>query len=144
MQQIETEIAIDAPPERVWAILTDFASYPEWNPMLPAIRGEAVEGRQLLVRYAGDKGPRDLWAKVSRSESQRSLRWHGNVVFAGLVVAEQRFRLRKRSNGNTRLYQTIYFAGPLAPLLGHRLRTAAMDGAVSMNLALKRRVEAAG
>ncbi len=30
MKQIHTEIEIDATPEEVWGVLTDFGRYPEW------------------------------------------------------------------------------------------------------------------
>jgi uncharacterized protein YndB with AHSA1/START domain len=34
MKELHTEIEIDASAERVWDILTDFASYPQWNPFI--------------------------------------------------------------------------------------------------------------
>jgi uncharacterized protein YndB with AHSA1/START domain len=38
MKELHSEIEIDASAERVWAILTDFASYPRWNPFIRSIR----------------------------------------------------------------------------------------------------------
>jgi uncharacterized protein YndB with AHSA1/START domain len=40
MNQLHTEIEINGPAERVWAVLTDFASYPEWNPFIRQVSGE--------------------------------------------------------------------------------------------------------
>ena len=34
MRELGREIEIDAPPERVWAVLTDFPAYPEWHPFI--------------------------------------------------------------------------------------------------------------
>ena len=39
MKELHSEIEIDASAERVWGILTDFASYPEWNPFIRRISG---------------------------------------------------------------------------------------------------------
>ena len=38
MKEIHTEIEINAPAEKIWKVLTDFAAYPEWNPFVR--RGE--------------------------------------------------------------------------------------------------------
>jgi uncharacterized protein YndB with AHSA1/START domain len=50
MRELRREIVIDAPPERVWAAVTDFAAYPEWNPFIRRISGELREGARLEVR----------------------------------------------------------------------------------------------
>ncbi len=39
MKQLHTEIIVEAPAERVWELLTDFASYPQWNPFIRNISG---------------------------------------------------------------------------------------------------------
>lgn len=32
-KEVKTEILIKAAPEKVWAILTNFENYPNWNPL---------------------------------------------------------------------------------------------------------------
>ena len=43
-RRIDTEILIQASSERVWAVLTDFAAYPEWNPFIVSLEGKAEWG----------------------------------------------------------------------------------------------------
>ena len=40
MREIQTEIETDAPPEDAWRVLTDFASYPAWEPFVKKVLGE--------------------------------------------------------------------------------------------------------
>jgi uncharacterized protein YndB with AHSA1/START domain len=49
MREISTSIDIDAPPDRVWSILTDFAAFPQWNPFI--VRADAIlqPGARLAV-----------------------------------------------------------------------------------------------
>jgi uncharacterized protein YndB with AHSA1/START domain len=50
MKELHSEIVIDASPERVWDVLTDFATYPQWNPFIRRISGELGVGGRLEVR----------------------------------------------------------------------------------------------
>src|SRR5262245_5851867 len=50
--ELRTEIEISAPPSRVWAVLTDFYAYPEWNPFLVRIDGKPEVGAKLTVTAA--------------------------------------------------------------------------------------------
>ena len=47
MKEIRTEIAINASAERVWTVLTDFASFPQWSPFIAAAEGELTPGSAL-------------------------------------------------------------------------------------------------
>ena len=39
IHHLYTEIQIDASADQVWAILSDFASYPQWNPFITSMVG---------------------------------------------------------------------------------------------------------
>jgi hypothetical protein len=135
----ETEIA--APPEHVWAVLADFAAYPEWNPFIQRIAGELREGARLEVRIA-PPGGRAMTFKptVVAVEPGREVRWLGRLLVRGLFDGEHRFELRPAGEGRTRFVQSERFSGILVGLLGRALgRTEA--GFHAMNDALKRRVE---
>ena len=50
MHEIRTRIDVDAPLRVVWKTLTDFRSYPEWNPHVVEARGDHVEGSKVELR----------------------------------------------------------------------------------------------
>jgi hypothetical protein len=79
---------IDAPAERVWAVVTDFAAYPEWNPFIRRISGELREGTRLEVRIE-PPGGRALTFKptVRVVEANRELRWLGRLLLPGISTA---------------------------------------------------------
>lgn len=47
-REIDTEIFIDASAESVWHVLTDFAAYPDWNPFIRTIEGQAIHARNKM------------------------------------------------------------------------------------------------
>src|ERR1700728_3382783 len=51
-RRIETDIEINAPVARVWAILTDCARMPSWNPFITSISGDLTQGARLSVNIA--------------------------------------------------------------------------------------------
>lgn len=48
---IYTELTIDAPKEKVWAVLTDFSSMPKWRKTLQNIEGNLQSGSKTIVDY---------------------------------------------------------------------------------------------
>src|SRR5580704_15545566 len=58
MKELRTEIDIAAPAEAVWAVLTDFAAFPQWNPFIQEASGERKIGGRLRIRVVpqGSKG----------------------------------------------------------------------------------------
>ncbi|WP_267725369.1 SRPBCC domain-containing protein [Niveibacterium sp. 24ML] len=141
---MRTTIDIQASPNQVWSILTDFSSYPEWNPFIREVRGEPIAGRSLNVSIvtASSKTLRSFWPRVLASQAPRELRWQGRLLAAGLLDGEQRFKLVQRSDGSTRLVHSQCFTGLLVPLLRMRLDREARPGFEAMNTALKSRAEA--
>lgn len=58
--EFRAEATIAAPPEKVWAVLTDAASYAEWNPVLVKVEGTFAEGETVTTTVLfpdGDRTP---------------------------------------------------------------------------------------
>jgi uncharacterized protein YndB with AHSA1/START domain len=49
MKELRADIEIQASAERVWQLLTDFASFPQWNPFIRRASGEPKKGTKLEV-----------------------------------------------------------------------------------------------
>src|SRR5688572_19913508 len=67
MIRIETSIPLAASPERVWAVLTDFPAYPEWNPLVLRAEGAAAPYARvqfLIARPDGSGKDGWLWATI--------------------------------------------------------------------------------
>jgi hypothetical protein len=141
MSELQTSIEIDATPERVWEILTDFPAYPGWNPFIRSVVGEAVRGAQLRVRIQ-PPGGRGLSFKptVLEAEPGRELRWLGHLLVPRLFDGEHSFRIEQIGEGRVRFVQSERFTGALVRLLGRTLEPT-RRGFEAMNEALKRRAE---
>jgi hypothetical protein len=62
---VHTEIEINASASRVWAILTDFERYYEWNPFITEAKGELRRGNRLtLTLEPPDQLPMKIEPKV--------------------------------------------------------------------------------
>ena len=140
--QLHTEIDIEASAERVWAILTDFASYPDWNPFVRSVVGEPRESArlQIVVQPSGGKAMR-FSPIVLTAEPNRELRWLGRFLFPGLFDGEHAFAIEPLSEGKVRFRQSEKFSGILVGLFRSSLDRDTKRGFEEMNRALKLRVE---
>ncbi len=50
MRELRSEINIASPPSAVWKVLTDFPSFPNWNPFIREASGSLKVGERLRVR----------------------------------------------------------------------------------------------
>jgi uncharacterized protein YndB with AHSA1/START domain len=49
MRSFETSTTIDAPAERVWDVLADTSSWPNWDSGVVRVEGELERGRRIKV-----------------------------------------------------------------------------------------------
>ena len=77
---ISTEITINASPDTVWGVLTDFARFGEWNPFMDRAEGRAEVGEKLTI-HMQPKGGRGMTFKprVLVAEPGHELRWLGKL-----------------------------------------------------------------
>jgi hypothetical protein len=138
---ITTEKRIDAPPTTVWKVLTDFGSYPEWNPFLTSVIGSPVEGSKVKVRFQppGGRGL-NMSPRILSVVPERELKWLGHFVVPGIFDGEHHFLIRDAGNGSALFTQEEMFRGVLVPLTSNLL-TKTKEGFEQMNEALKVRSE---
>jgi hypothetical protein len=139
VRTIETEIDVAAPPDQVWAVLTDFAAYPEWNPFLVQATGRAEVGERLTVTLAPPgRRPITMKPRVQVVEPEQQFAWLGHLLVPGLFDGRHEFRLEPR-DGGTRFVQREEFGGALVRLLGSKLFDQTRQGFEAMNQALAER-----
>ena len=144
MKQLHTQIEIDAPAKRVWELLTDFASYPQWNPFIRHISGRLAPGERLRARLEPPGGRAMTFKpKVLTAEPNRELRWLGHLLVPGLFDGEHSFTIQPLEDDRVRFVQREVFRGLLVPLFARSLESKTRRGFEEMNRALKGRAEAA-
>ena len=139
MKQILREIEIAATPEQVWSVLTDFGAYPQWNPFIRSIGGEAKVGQTLDVRINKMR----FRPKVVSVAPGRELRWLGHLLVPGLFDGEHRFEIEPLAPGRVLFRQLERFTGAFVPLLWPLMGKSTAQGFEAMNHALKQRAESA-
>lgn len=143
---ISTTLNIDAPREAVWDVLTDFATYAEWNPSVE-IEGTAEVGTKLVVHMSANGGRGMTFKpKVLTATPGQELRWLGKLGFGGLIDGEHFFILTSNDEGTTRLTHGESFSGALVALMNRSLERATsveknQKGYEAFSQALKQRVE---
>ncbi len=140
--ELRTEIEIDASPATVWAILSDLAAYPDWNPFITSSEGTLAVDEQLINRLEPPGGkPVTFKPTVTEVDRGRAFEWLGRLVLPGLFDGRHRFEVVPRGDG-TLLLHMERFSGVLVPLLRKSLDTHILAGFEAMNAALKARAEA--
>jgi hypothetical protein len=143
-QTISTTITIQASAEQVWTVLTDFESYPTWNPFIKLIEGDIQVGHTFKAMiHAPNNKPMVFKPRVLVFTKSKEFKWLGHLWFKGLFDGEHRFQLLENSDGSTALIQSEQFTGLLVPLFKSMLKKDTLEGFRLMNEALKKRVEAA-
>jgi hypothetical protein len=138
---LTSDIVIQASPETVWGVLTDFAAYEEWNPVEIKMVGEPVVGTVLhhTSVLAGAK-PMSFSPTIVAAEPGRVLAWEGRVFVPRLFDVLHRFELSPEGRRATRLRQSERFSGVLIPFSSRTLRRTQEAFGIA-NQAIKRRAE---
>lgn len=138
---IRSETAIAGTPEEVWAVLTDFDRYAEWNPGFVQASGHAEVGETLHLTFAkeGGKGM-TMRPKVLVAEPGHELRWLGRLLMPGIFDGEHRFEIHEVSPGRVQFVQAEHFGGVLVPFLRKLIEVDTAGMFEKVNAALAERV----
>ena len=133
---------IAATARTVWAVLTDFERYGEWNPSLPSIRGELRPGAEvaLTLGMPGRPSPK-VKARLSQVEPLRRLTWDGHAGADWLFAGHREFVIEQQPDGSVRFTHIEDVRGALFPVFRVVMGKAIQRSHDAFNQALKARCE---
>lgn len=138
--EITATTDIDADPQAVWAVLTDTAAYPQWNPFVRRFDGAIEQGGRISVDLLprGEK-PQTMKLRVVEVEPGHSFTWLGHVGITGVLDGRHHFRVEATPTG-TRFVQHERLSGMLVPMFRSMLTRDTPTAFAAMNDALAHRV----
>ena len=137
--ELRTEILIDAPPSAVWAVLTDFGRYREWNDLIEYVSGRAEEGAEVRTRAAwGSPAEREFEGRITAVEPPSLLASEGGDP--ELFFGRHRWELSAEGAG-TRFVNREVWTGPLAESVYAQSKELLTDEFDAFNKALKTEAE---
>ena len=141
MKEIRTEIIINASKDKVWNVLTNFIEYPEWNPFIRSLEGQAVKDTRLLATLQlKDRKPMVFKPVVTVSDEKKRFEWLGSTPL-NVVNGRHYFILEEISGKQVKFIHGEQFTGILASPFHKKLAGPTRAGFVEMNKALKDRAE---
>lgn len=117
-REFRARTTIEATPEAIWAILTDAASYPEWDPYCERIEGRIAPGEKLKA-YSKLAPGRAFAVKVMRFEPQQAMTWEAGMPL-GLFKGVRSFELTPKGDVVEFSVGEV-FSGPMLALIGKSL-----------------------
>ncbi len=118
MKSYEVRCTIDAPPERVWAHLTDAAALASGGLGVLRLEGTIAPGARLKV-WSEISPKRAFAVQVAELSPYRRMVWSGGMPL-GLFTGVRTFSLTP-AGGKTDFHMREEFRGLLAPLIGRSI-----------------------
>lgn len=143
MIRIETELFISAPPEKIWAAITDFEKYREWNELIPQIKGKCEKDEKVLLRLRNPDNSGRLQGFYPRifildENKMMGLKWRLFFI-PGIFDGVHYFRLSPAGSGTLFTHGATY-SGLLANKMRQTILKKYPANFEKMNIALAKYV----
>lgn len=141
---IETEVIIDAPAEKVWAVLTDFDKLEEWSPGLVKFEGEFRKDGPAKVTFLIGVGSHTQTFNHPLIYFEEGKLFGWSAPLPHMFIKDNHKYIVEPLDGDDskcKLIQTDQFHGHGVTLIGGMMAHGCMTQYVTFNRALKKRVE---
>jgi len=139
MQTITTEIEIDAPPEKVWGIISDVDKWHEWSPTINASEGKAELGSivaiTMMSKEAGKDGPK-YSPKIIQMDKPSYFHWRAHMI-AGFIFTNDKIIELEKTDTGTKVTHKETFKGLMAAAMKGQMEKGVPSMLIMMNDALK-------
>ena len=104
---------INAPADRIWALLTDAPGMPTWNSTVTSITGAIRAGEKLAIRVPISE--RTFKVKVTTFEPNRLMVWSDG--HAPMFTGVRAYTLTPNDDGTTTFSMEEVFRGVMLPMI---------------------------
>lgn len=139
---IDHVVDIDASPEAVWEVLTDFANYERWNPLAVECSTSLIPGEPIDMMVRLGPGPlrrQREWVRTCTPGQEFS--YNMKPVQGGALSSLRTQRIEPIESGRTRYTAHFEIRGWLQPLVTLLLGRALKRGFDGVAIGLKSRAE---
>ncbi len=122
---VSVSVDVDAPPERVWAVISDPANLPHWNRHIVRVVGVPATGLALGVRYVTEMRFMAVRAKVRAEVLEWDPPRRASILLTGVLDATVTSTVEPRGAGRSRLEHVVEYrfrGGPVGELVASSLR----------------------
>lgn len=111
-------INIQAPAERIWALLTNAADIPRWNTTVTSVEGTIALGQKIKLKVP--IAPNRVFnLKVSEFEPNKRLVWRDGM--APMFQGVRTYTLTPRGDGSTDFTMVEVLSGLMLPMIAGSL-----------------------
>lgn len=126
MSVVEASEVIDAPPEQVWAVVSDPRNLPRWNRLIHRVEGVPSDGLQEGTEYLTELRFMGLSTIIDAEVLALDPPRYAEIRLSGRPLdAVVRTRLRPLEDGRTLLHHEVEYrlhGGRIGSMLGNALR----------------------
>ena len=141
MFEINHEIEIDAPASSVWAVITDFDSYPQWNPFVVSAKSSLKPGEPIDMKVKL-LGPVQRQVEIILDvEEGKGFRYCMKPFPFGALSSERSHNIIDLGDDRCRYQSHFHLQGWMMPLVRGLMRPALHRGFGGMSEAIKQRAE---
>ena len=142
MAVFRTTFPVAASAAVVWRVLVDFKRWPEWNPSVPAISGDARVGSTLSLTLAMPRRPSaKVKAQITELDPERRFSWHGNIGVDRFFAGTREFEIDSQPDGTVQVTHIETVTGLFYPVFRAIMGRAIQEHHDNLNTALKDRAE---
>ena len=141
MFEINHEIDIDAPASAVWAVITDFDSYPQWNPFVVSAQSSLKPGEPIDMKVKL-LGPVQRQVEIILNVDEgKGFSYCMKPFPFGALSSERSHRIVDLGDGRCHYSSHFHLQGWMMPLVRGLMKSALLRGFNNMSEAIKQRAE---
>lgn len=142
MFEINHEIDINAPAESVWAVITDFSSYSQWNPFVVEAKSSLKPGEPIDMKVKL-LGPVQRQVEIILEVDQgKGFAYCMKPFPFGALASRRSHKIIDLGDGRSHYSSHFELKGWMMPLVRSMMSGALERGFNDMSFAIKHRAEA--